>query len=233
MTSATMIGSPAVAREHMNLGPAILVPLGTSGTVRGVLTAGRHPGAMPLAPAARRHARSRSPARPASRWSWPSTAVRLSASPSFEDRDRIARDLHDLVIQRLYATGMSLQGTVSLIGSPEVARPGQCRRGRPGRDDQGDPVLDLRAADPRRTRSLPGLRARILQVADEATGVLGLPAGAAAGRPAGRRRARRCRRAAARACCARRCPTRPGTRAPARSRSRCGRPPSSSLDGPR
>jgi signal transduction histidine kinase len=33
----------------------------------------------------------------------------------FEDRDRIARDLHDLVIQRLYATGMSLQGTVSLI----------------------------------------------------------------------------------------------------------------------
>ena len=29
----------------------------------------------------------------------------------FEDRDRIARDLHDLVIQRLFATGMLLQGT--------------------------------------------------------------------------------------------------------------------------
>src|ERR1019366_8131500 len=28
----------------------------------------------------------------------------------YEDRDRIARDLHDLVIQRLYATGMSLEG---------------------------------------------------------------------------------------------------------------------------
>ncbi len=28
----------------------------------------------------------------------------------FEDRDRIARDLHDLVIQRLFATGMQLQG---------------------------------------------------------------------------------------------------------------------------
>jgi signal transduction histidine kinase len=33
-------------------------------------------------------------------------AERLSV---YEDRDRIARDLHDLVIQRLYATGMSLE----------------------------------------------------------------------------------------------------------------------------
>lgn len=35
----------------------------------------------------------------------------------FEDRDRIARDLHDLIIQRLFATGMSLQGA---IRSPEI-----------------------------------------------------------------------------------------------------------------
>ena len=33
----------------------------------------------------------------------------------FEDRDRIARDLHDLVIQRLFATGLSLQGTLRQI----------------------------------------------------------------------------------------------------------------------
>lgn len=32
----------------------------------------------------------------------------------YEDRDRIARDLHDLVIQRLFATGMSLQGALKL-----------------------------------------------------------------------------------------------------------------------
>lgn len=32
----------------------------------------------------------------------------------YEDRDRIARDLHDLVIQRLFATGMSLQGAARL-----------------------------------------------------------------------------------------------------------------------
>jgi signal transduction histidine kinase len=31
------------------------------------------------------------------------------------DRERIARDLHDTVIQRLFATGMSLQGTARLV----------------------------------------------------------------------------------------------------------------------
>jgi signal transduction histidine kinase len=39
----------------------------------------------------------------------------------YEDRDRIARDLHDLVIQRLFATGMSLQGTARLGDLSEAA----------------------------------------------------------------------------------------------------------------
>lgn len=37
----------------------------------------------------------------------------------FEDRDRIARDLHDLVIQRLFATGMQLQGALRQADLPE------------------------------------------------------------------------------------------------------------------
>jgi signal transduction histidine kinase len=37
------------------------------------------------------------------------------------DRDRIARDLHDLVIQRLFATGLQLQGVRSQVMSPAVA----------------------------------------------------------------------------------------------------------------
>ncbi|BAW07698.1 sensor histidine kinase [Nocardia seriolae] len=36
------------------------------------------------------------------------------------DRDRIARDLHDHVIQRLFAAGLSLQGTISRTRAPEV-----------------------------------------------------------------------------------------------------------------
>lgn len=39
----------------------------------------------------------------------------------YEDRDRIARDLHDLVIQRLFATGMMLEGTTHIAGVPEAA----------------------------------------------------------------------------------------------------------------
>ncbi|MFI2413994.1 GAF domain-containing sensor histidine kinase [Streptomyces sp. NPDC018947] len=38
----------------------------------------------------------------------------------FEDRDRIARDLHDLVIQRLFATGMMLESAQRRSPVPEV-----------------------------------------------------------------------------------------------------------------
>jgi signal transduction histidine kinase len=38
-----------------------------------------------------------------------------------EDRDRIARDLHDLVIQRLFATGLQLQGMHRMV-QPEVQK---------------------------------------------------------------------------------------------------------------
>src|SRR5205085_1838868 len=37
-----------------------------------------------------------------------------------QDRERIARDLHDTVIQRLFATGLSLQGAARLANRPEV-----------------------------------------------------------------------------------------------------------------
>jgi signal transduction histidine kinase len=39
----------------------------------------------------------------------------------FEDRDRIARDLHDLVVQRLFAIGLGLQGAARLVTSDETS----------------------------------------------------------------------------------------------------------------
>ncbi|WP_197698583.1 GAF domain-containing sensor histidine kinase [Micromonospora viridifaciens] len=39
-----------------------------------------------------------------------------------EDRERIARDLHDVVIQRLFATGLHLQSTAPMTVRPEVAK---------------------------------------------------------------------------------------------------------------
>ncbi|OAA28587.1 signal transduction histidine kinase [Frankia sp. EI5c] len=40
----------------------------------------------------------------------------------FEERDRIARDLHDVVIQRLFATGLQLQGMSRMIDEAAAAR---------------------------------------------------------------------------------------------------------------
>ena len=36
------------------------------------------------------------------------------------DRERIARDLHDIVIQRLFATGLQLQGVAGMAGDEAV-----------------------------------------------------------------------------------------------------------------
>jgi signal transduction histidine kinase len=47
--------------------------------------------------------------------------ARVAELALFEDRERIARDLHDTVIQRLFASGLTLQATVRLVQRPEVA----------------------------------------------------------------------------------------------------------------
>ena len=59
-----------------------------------------------------------SPSRP--RWPCRSRSREASsASLLFEDRDRIARDLHDLVIQRLFAVGLSLESAARLAWTPK------------------------------------------------------------------------------------------------------------------
>jgi signal transduction histidine kinase len=92
----------------------------------------------------------------------------------YEDRDRIARDLHDLVIQRLYATGMSLQGSVSLIATPEVAD-----RVSRAVDALDETIHEIRssifALQARPQTGVPGVRARVLAIADEMTLMLGFP----------------------------------------------------------
>ncbi|TDW77267.1 GAF domain-containing sensor histidine kinase [Kribbella pratensis] len=57
-----------------------------------------------------------------------------------EDRDRIARDLHDLVIQRLFATGLQLQGMHRLV------RPEHQQRLSRAVEDIDATIHDLRAA---------------------------------------------------------------------------------------
>lgn len=102
-------------------GPAIFVPLVAAGSPFGTLSVARVKGAAPFAQteidlvesfAAQasvvlEHGRSRE------------QAERLTL---LEDQERIARDLHDTVIQRLFACGLSLQGATRLILDPEARR---------------------------------------------------------------------------------------------------------------
>jgi signal transduction histidine kinase len=90
----------------------------------------------------------------------------------FEDRDRIARDLHDLVIQRLYATGMSLEGVSTRMGDSDNGR-----RISSAVDALDETIKEIRSAifslHSRPAAAEPGLRARVLEAVDEASGALG------------------------------------------------------------
>jgi signal transduction histidine kinase len=59
----------------------------------------------------------------------------------FRDRDRIGRDLHDLVIQRLFATGLQLQSVTHLIDHPDAVD-----RVNAAVDEIDGAIADLRAA---------------------------------------------------------------------------------------
>ena len=90
----------------------------------------------------------------------------------FEDRDRIARDLHDLVIQRLFATGMQLESASRLVQHPEAL--GRVRR---AVGDLDETIREIRStiyalhADPGEEPT--SLRARLLEVLDAGTEQLG------------------------------------------------------------
>ncbi|MGH9273473.1 MAG: GAF domain-containing sensor histidine kinase [Acidimicrobiales bacterium] len=90
-----------------------------------------------------------------------------------EDRERIARDLHDTVIQRLFATGMSLQGTVRLVQSDPS---GAMARIESAVDDLDVTVKHIRTAifglEQVRVDD-GGLRNRVLSLVREAAGALG------------------------------------------------------------
>jgi signal transduction histidine kinase len=163
--------SQAARGAMSQIGPAVVFPLGVPGNVRGVLTVGRRHGAPPF-PQAQADV-------VASFAAQAGVALELAASRAeaerlslYEDRDRIARDLHDLVIQRLYATGMSLEGTMSMITRPEVAS-----RITNAVDAMDETIKEIRstifALQARGTQAGPDLRGESVALVDEMTDMLG------------------------------------------------------------
>jgi len=86
-----------------------------------------------------------------------------------EDRDRIARDLHDLVIQRLFATGLQLQGMQRL------ARPEHQERLTRAVEDIDMTIHDLRAAifELQQSPASSSLRGDVQALVSEYAGPLG------------------------------------------------------------
>ncbi|MGW6868324.1 GAF domain-containing protein [Streptomyces sp. NPDC054901] len=90
------------------------------------------------------------------------------------DRDRIARDLHDLAIQRLFATGMTLQSAQRFVEHPEASE----RLGR-SIDDLDETIKIIRSTifGLRDHEAQPGhparLRVRAVRAVGEAAAVLG------------------------------------------------------------
>jgi signal transduction histidine kinase len=153
------------------LGPAVAVPIGTSDRLHGVLLlvrtvigpvftdeeiqpllgfAGQAAVAMELAER-RSHAEQ----------------IAL-----LEDRNRIARDLHDLAIQRLFATGMTLQSAARLIDNPKASE--RVLRAVGALDETikiiRSTIFGLRSHD---TGTGQNLRARAVRTVGEASPVLG------------------------------------------------------------
>ncbi|MGW6559392.1 sensor histidine kinase [Streptomyces hydrogenans] len=97
-----------ISRLTSAYGPSMLLPLQSGGRVLGALAMPRARGARPFSEAERTLATQFA--------SQAALALMMAEAQRdrerlavFEDRDRIARDLHDLVIQRLFATGMMLE----------------------------------------------------------------------------------------------------------------------------
>jgi two-component system sensor histidine kinase DevS len=105
----------------VELGPALMLPLRAGDRVLGVLVAIRRAGAAVFdtheLPVIASFADQAALALQLASNQW-----RLRELDVLADRDRIARDLHDHVIQRLFGVGLALQGTHRRITSPEVSR---------------------------------------------------------------------------------------------------------------
>ncbi|MFI2721943.1 GAF domain-containing protein [Streptomyces collinus] len=177
---AVPVSTPDISRDERvatgpqrftGLGPAVAVPIGSGDGLRGVVLLVREAGRKVFAEQETEPLQGFA--------AQAAVAMELAERRSdaeqiavLEDRDRIARDLHDLAIQRLFATGMTLQSAGRFIehagASERVAR---------AVDDLDETIKIIRSTifglRSRDEAAGPGLRARAIRVVGEAAPAMG------------------------------------------------------------
>lgn len=109
----------ATADEPPRFGPALVLPLRAADTVIGVLVTLRESTAEPFRDA-QLELISTFADQAALALQLAANQRRIRELDVMAERDRIARDLHDRVIQRVFAAGLSLQGTQQRARSDEI-----------------------------------------------------------------------------------------------------------------
>ncbi|MFB9391403.1 GAF domain-containing protein [Streptomyces coeruleoprunus] len=179
VTSADLPHDPlydAGPRRFDGLGPAVAVPLGTGmDDTRGVLLLARGEG-EPVFSGAELDPLPAFAGQAAVALELAERRRDAEQLALLEDRDRIARDLHDLAIQRLFATGMTLQSATRLI-----EHDGAAERVSRAVGDLDETIKIIRSTIfGLRTREEdaaagPGLRARVARAVGDAATALGHP----------------------------------------------------------
>jgi signal transduction histidine kinase len=174
-TSRTLVDAEEEARTsgispRVPLGPALIVPLGVGASARGVLTVANVPGHAAFGDHVQRLLETFAA----------QAAITLELAERrrdaerlvvLEDRDRIAKDLHDTVIQRLFAIAMTLMSAIKITQKRDVAV-----RVQRAVDDLDDTIRQVRStvfALQATGEDQPTLRSRLFGVIDGAAESLG------------------------------------------------------------
>ncbi|BBZ06512.1 histidine kinase [Mycolicibacterium doricum] len=102
-------------------GPALILPMRTAETVTGVAVLLRRAGSQVFTDE-QLQMMAGFVDQAALAWQAAVAQRRIRELAILTDRDRIARDLHDHVIQRLFGVGLALQGTIPRSRNPDVKR---------------------------------------------------------------------------------------------------------------
>ncbi len=116
--STSTLTQPMVS--NAGVGPMILVPLAQRTSSAGVLAIGRRAG-RPIFTGADIPILESFSEQASLALEYARALSEVSRLGMVEDRERIARDLHDGVIQSLFAVGLGLQGTAALVGDTRIA----------------------------------------------------------------------------------------------------------------